>query len=161
RIARQYEDEAEKYPEGHLGRIGNLAEAAKYHDLAAKAATWPRREVPPMTADVNATEKVARELIADAARSHLAMGTEYATRLARRLLSVLSDPDVQAGIAGVLREHGWVYTQPVTASRCVCDERPDDMAEHQATAVADWLRGRADTIPSEHAVASPTVKPSV
>lgn len=95
-----------------------------------------------MTADVNVTERVARELIADAARSHLAMGTEYATRLARRLLTVLSDPEVLAGIAGVLREHGWVYTQPVTASRCACGERPDDMAEHQATAVADWLRGR-------------------
>jgi hypothetical protein len=46
-IARQYEAEAERYPEGHLGRIGNLAEAAKYHGLAAKAATWPRREESP------------------------------------------------------------------------------------------------------------------
>ena len=117
-----------------------------------------------MTADVNVTEKVARAILATEwedprgihppmrheTQSHYAYWCplcrpdldDNAERIARTALAALSDPEVLAGIAGVLREHGWVYTQPVTASRCACGERPDDMAGHQATAVADWLRGR-------------------
>lgn len=89
-----------------------------------------------MTADVNVTEKVARVIASDTDEPMWS-----AVVVARNALAALSDPEVLAGIAGVLREHGWVYTQPVTASRCACGERPDDMAEHQATAVADWLGG--------------------
>lgn len=102
-----------------------------------------------MTADVNVTEKVARALWEhDQKRPTPPFPTgdpevdETDLCRADDALSALADPEVLAGIAGVLREHGWVYTQPVTASRCACGERPDDMAGHQATAVADWLRGR-------------------
>ena len=101
-----------------------------------------------MTADVNVTERVARELIADAARSHLAMGTEYATRLARRLLAVLSDPEVLAGMAGVLAEH----VLDEYANTCSCGkwghfeddyyERVATYTAHVATALADWIKGQ-------------------
>lgn len=40
-IAEFYDSYAERFPEGSLGRIGNRAEADKYHDLAVKAETWP------------------------------------------------------------------------------------------------------------------------
>jgi hypothetical protein len=41
RLAEQYDAIAERFPEGSAGRIGNRAEAAKYHDLAARAESWP------------------------------------------------------------------------------------------------------------------------
>jgi hypothetical protein len=99
------------------------------------------------TADVNVTEKVAQALCPalwdDTYPEHLREGLRHLPReQATASLAALSDSEVLAGIAGVLREHGWVYTHPVTASRCACGERPDDMAGHQATAVADWLRGQ-------------------
>lgn len=100
-----------------------------------------------MPADVNVTEKVARAKAASHDRPVYTIDYDDA----RTMLSALADPEVQAGIAGVLREHGWVYTQPATATRCVCGKRwaatsydvDSDMAAHQAAAVVEWLRGRA------------------
>jgi hypothetical protein len=43
-IARAYDEHAERFPDGSNGRIGNRAEAAKYHGLAAQAERWPDPE---------------------------------------------------------------------------------------------------------------------
>jgi hypothetical protein len=43
-IAKTYDKIADGFEEGSLGRIGNRAEAAKYHDLAARAESWPDDE---------------------------------------------------------------------------------------------------------------------
>lgn len=43
-LADRYDAEADKHPDGSLGRIANRAEAAKYHDLAARAEGWPDPE---------------------------------------------------------------------------------------------------------------------
>lgn len=40
-IAKFYDSYAKGFPGGSLGRLSNRAEADKYHDLAAKAQTWP------------------------------------------------------------------------------------------------------------------------
>ena len=103
-----------------------------------------------MTADANVTEKVA-DRIARARGYVQGACVEEHYRDAREALAVLSDPEVLAGIAGVLGEHtidgrktwGWVY--------CSCGwvSREADTAtgyrrhrEHAAGAVLVWLRGQ-------------------
>lgn len=43
-LAVAYTQQAQNFPEGHLGRIGNEAEAAKYRGLAVAARSWPEEE---------------------------------------------------------------------------------------------------------------------
>ena len=91
-----------------------------------------------MTADVNVTEKVARALWEAETEYDYAWEPNADTYLdaARNLLAVLSDPEVLAGIAGVLRDtyaHTACGGDPTTAGE-VSDWLPE------ATAVVEWLR---------------------
>ena len=40
-IAEQYDEQARRFEPGSLGSVGNRMEASKYHDLAARALSWP------------------------------------------------------------------------------------------------------------------------
>lgn len=115
-----------------------------------------------MPADVNVTEKVARAIhaavVADLAGrgedpSEAADWIEWLGE-ADAALTALADPDVLAGIAGVLREHrmAWsTYTRRVVCRGCdfmamgVLEQEEARQIEerHQADAVGEWLRGRA------------------
>lgn len=102
-----------------------------------------------MTADVNVTEKVARalpDLIASVVPGLLQ------ERVRDAALSALADPEVQAGIAGVLRRHSW-YEITAEGVVCHCNHQGPPysggitaqhwLAEHQTAAVVEWLRGQA------------------
>lgn len=72
-------------------------------------------------------------------------------RLAREALAALSDPEVLAGMAGVLREHSESKGDASFLPSCRCGwvgasrmAWVADLARHQATALADWLRGTDD-----------------
>jgi len=102
-----------------------------------------------MTADV--TEKVARALTE---RDHLQRAhgpgekcwhkeskdgrLPYWREVVTAALSVLSDPEVLAGMAEVLVREIYPAHDP---DEC-CDEWQRDHAERVATALADWLRGQ-------------------
>lgn len=99
-----------------------------------------------MTADANVTEKAAE---AEAQRRYSPLGEQrafVAGALWHRARGgdfeqALSGPEVLAGIAGVLREHG---DSRQSAGGfllvCRCGDAVDDHAAHQAAALADWLR---------------------
>ena len=121
--------------------------------------------------DVNVTEKVARAILATEwedprgihppmrheTQSHYAYWCplcrpdldDNAERIARTALAALSDPEVLAGMAGVLREHSESRGDASFLPSCRCGwVGPSrmawvaDLARHQATALADWLRGQ-------------------
>ena len=94
-----------------------------------------------MTADVNVTEKVARAIDASPNGRWLTLpGPVHLHRqIAHAALSALSDPEVLAGMAGVLVREIYPAHDP---DEC-CDEWQRDHAERVATALADWLRGGA------------------
>lgn len=119
-----------------------------------------------MPADVNVTEKVARALhkslapvwmsVARALGGDQAQYESMLDDLATAALSALADPEVQAGIAGVIDEHG-----PAVAfydagrllgcrgTDCAAWRPPSEgdgdpwraHAEHVSAAVVEWLRG--------------------
>lgn len=93
--------------------------------------------------DVNVTEKVARVIASDTDEPMWS-----AVVVARNALAALADPEVLAGIAGVLREHGCKWSGDNVLS-CLCDkgwhggareQRIAQHADHQAAAVVEWLR---------------------
>lgn len=102
-------------------------------------------------ADVNVAEKVARA-IDPAIYPHInhltGDGWAASKRAATAALAVLSDPEVLAGMAGVLAGH----VLDEYANTCSCekwehfeddyDERVATCTAHVATALADWLRGQ-------------------
>lgn len=109
-----------------------------------------------MTADVNVTEKVAKRLFASPVSNQAARTAPEIMALcdeaAREALAALADPEVLAGIAGVVEEHaingrrtwqwvycacGWVAKEETTA------DGYREHREHVAAAVVEWLRGRA------------------
>lgn len=98
-----------------------------------------------MTADVNVTEKAAWRVFEDQER-HRGVGGQVVRsvepihyRVARAALSALADPDVLAGIAGVLRdaEDEWVRRY------ADAEGEPPTRSEFQAAAVVEWLTGGA------------------
>lgn len=148
-----------------------------------------------MPADVNVTEKVAevlwgRVMLAVEPEARWADEHPDVARLvrddARAALAVLSDPEVLAGMAGVLAAHtGWAQVSGDGGEfRLICHDCGEDLgaertvvaewvgrtgkdpaewnkrgrvpaydeaqAAHQATALADWLRGTADDIVTEY-----------
>lgn len=108
--------------------------------------------------DVNVTEKVIDALVmsplADTAGTDLAPFRRAATAA----LAALRDPDVLAGMAGVLREHDLIreaYRDPSYGPGIVCrcgaviDQALDEtmqetQARHEAAAVVEWLTERDD-----------------
>lgn len=110
-----------------------------------------------MTADVNVTEKVAQALCPslwdDTYPEHLREGLRHLPReQATASLAALSDPEVLAGIAGVLYEADPLPDRPSWGElRSESAKWPDGVARwaetralERASALADWLRGRDD-----------------
>lgn len=108
-----------------------------------------------MPADVNVTEMVARWLFAALAPRGVWEAEPQPVRVgyeaeARHLLTtVLSDPEVLAGMARVLREHSESKGDASFLPSCRCGWVGSsrmawvaDLARHQAAALADWLRGQ-------------------
>ena len=103
--------------------------------------------------DLNLTEKVAGALCPSlwdgTYPEHLREGFRHLIReRATAALAVLSDPEVLAGMAGVLREHSESKGDASFLPSCRCGWVGSsrmawvaDLARHQATALADWIRG--------------------
>lgn len=103
-----------------------------------------------MTTDDTVTERVARALWEAETEYDYAWEPNADTYrdAARNLLAVLSDPEVLAGMAGVLREHGESKGDASFLPSCRCGwvgssrmAWAADLARHQAAALADWIRG--------------------
>lgn len=100
---------------------------------------------------MDVTAKVARVIASDTDEVMWS-----AVVVARNALAALSDPEVLAGVAGVLREHGLVRAAyrdssygPGIVCRCgaVVDQALDEttqetQAHHEAAEVVKWLRGQ-------------------
>ena len=102
--------------------------------------------------DVNVTEKVARA-IDPAIYPHINHLTGDAWAASKRAteaaLAALSDPEVLAGMAEVLRKHSESKGDQGFLPSCRCGWVGSsrmawvaDLARHQTAALVDWLRGQ-------------------